>query len=299
MSDEDAALQIVGIADRGGSDIELDAGLREGRQRGGHQDGGGVGDRIRRRRETERPMRSRQIGEALGGKQRLAAIARAGETHHQPIADQLIVAHALDRNQILETGGPRRNRWSVQQKQQEEYSGKRFHVQTGSRAIRDPTKYRQNTTYCSVALLNIMKPLTPLFVLVLLLLAPALPARAARLKDLVAIEGVRDNQLVGYGLVVGLAGTGDASQATVLRTESDQYAGTHGRLRGAFRHPRGQHGRRPGDGHASRPSRNPACISISRQPLSAMPAICRAAFWYSPHYAAPMAKSTLSHRVRS
>src|SRR5215510_13664981 len=40
------------------------------------------------------------------------------------------------------------------------------------------------------------------------------PAPAARLKDLVAIEGVRDNQLVGYGLVVGLAGTGDRRQAT-------------------------------------------------------------------------------------
>jgi flagellar P-ring protein precursor FlgI len=36
--------------------------------------------------------------------------------------------------------------------------------------------------------------------------------RAARLKDLVTIEGVRDNQLIGYGLVVGLAGTGDRRQ---------------------------------------------------------------------------------------
>jgi flagellar P-ring protein precursor FlgI len=35
---------------------------------------------------------------------------------------------------------------------------------------------------------------------------------AARLKDLVTIEGVRDNQLIGYGLVVGLAGTGDRRQ---------------------------------------------------------------------------------------
>jgi flagellar P-ring protein precursor FlgI len=33
-----------------------------------------------------------------------------------------------------------------------------------------------------------------------------------RLKDLVTIEGVRPNQLVGYGLVVGLAGTGDTQQ---------------------------------------------------------------------------------------
>jgi len=37
-------------------------------------------------------------------------------------------------------------------------------------------------------------------------------AAAARLKDLVSIEGVRENQLIGYGLVVGLAGTGDKRQ---------------------------------------------------------------------------------------
>jgi flagellar P-ring protein precursor FlgI len=43
-----------------------------------------------------------------------------------------------------------------------------------------------------------------------LLLAAPLPA--TRLKDLVAIEGVRENQLIGYGLVVGLAGTGDRRQ---------------------------------------------------------------------------------------
>jgi flagellar P-ring protein precursor FlgI len=37
-------------------------------------------------------------------------------------------------------------------------------------------------------------------------------AGATRLKELIAIEGVRDNQLIGYGIVVGLAGTGDQSQ---------------------------------------------------------------------------------------
>ena len=44
-------------------------------------------------------------------------------------------------------------------------------------------------------------------------------APAARLKDLVAIEGVRENQLIGYGLVVGLAGTGDRKQ-TVFSAQS-------------------------------------------------------------------------------
>ena len=36
--------------------------------------------------------------------------------------------------------------------------------------------------------------------------------RRSRIKDVATIEGIRDNQLVGYGLVVGLRGTGDSSQ---------------------------------------------------------------------------------------
>jgi flagellar P-ring protein precursor FlgI len=36
--------------------------------------------------------------------------------------------------------------------------------------------------------------------------------RQSRIKDVATIEGIRDNQLVGYGLVVGLRGTGDSSQ---------------------------------------------------------------------------------------
>jgi len=40
-----------------------------------------------------------------------------------------------------------------------------------------------------------------------------------RLKDLVSIEGVRDNQLVGYGIVVGLNKTGD-SQQTIFSAQS-------------------------------------------------------------------------------
>ena len=36
--------------------------------------------------------------------------------------------------------------------------------------------------------------------------------RRARIKDVASIEGIRDNQLVGYGVVVGLRGTGDTQQ---------------------------------------------------------------------------------------
>ncbi len=49
-----------------------------------------------------------------------------------------------------------------------------------------------------------------------LLAAPAV--QASRLKDLALVEGGRDNQLIGYGLVVGLAGDGDSNAATTLRS---------------------------------------------------------------------------------
>ena len=50
------------------------------------------------------------------------------------------------------------------------------------------------------------------FILVACCLAVVPVDAASRLKELVSIEGVRDNQLVGYGLVVGLNGTGDRRQ---------------------------------------------------------------------------------------
>jgi flagellar P-ring protein FlgI len=55
--------------------------------------------------------------------------------------------------------------------------------------------------------------------LFLALLAAAPSFAASRLKDLVSIEGVRDNQLIGYGVVVGLAGTGD-KRTTIFSAQS-------------------------------------------------------------------------------
>jgi flagellar P-ring protein precursor FlgI len=37
-------------------------------------------------------------------------------------------------------------------------------------------------------------------------------AHAERIKDIASIQGVRSNQLVGYGLVVGLPGTGESTR---------------------------------------------------------------------------------------
>ena len=52
--------------------------------------------------------------------------------------------------------------------------------------------------------------ITTLILAIVIMIAAALPALAtSRIKDIADFEGVRENQLVGYGLVVGLNGTGD------------------------------------------------------------------------------------------
>ena len=43
-------------------------------------------------------------------------------------------------------------------------------------------------------------------------------AKADRLKDLVSFAGIRSNQLLGYGLVVGLDGTGDSATNVTLQS---------------------------------------------------------------------------------
>ena len=48
---------------------------------------------------------------------------------------------------------------------------------------------------------------------ILLLLSVNILAVETRLKDIARIEGIRDNQIVGYGVVVGLQGTGDTKSA--------------------------------------------------------------------------------------
>lgn len=55
-----------------------------------------------------------------------------------------------------------------------------------------------------------------------LLLAGLLPgiAQAERIKDIASIQGVRSNQLIGYGLVVGLDGTGDQTTQTPFTVQS-------------------------------------------------------------------------------
>ena len=57
-------------------------------------------------------------------------------------------------------------------------------------------------------------------VLELALLFVSLPARAERVKDLASVAGVRSNPLVGYGLVVGLDGSGDQTSQAPFTVQS-------------------------------------------------------------------------------
>ena len=57
-------------------------------------------------------------------------------------------------------------------------------------------------------------------ILTLIMVSGIIPANAieakVRIMDLTHIKGVRENQLVGYGIVVGLPGTGDNSRSTQI-----------------------------------------------------------------------------------
>ncbi|GJL75508.1 flagellar basal body P-ring protein FlgI [Nitrosomonas sp.] len=58
-----------------------------------------------------------------------------------------------------------------------------------------------------------------IFILTFLLLLPSI-SQAERIKDLASIQGVRSNQLIGYGLVVGLDGSGDQTTQTPFTVQS-------------------------------------------------------------------------------
>ncbi len=62
--------------------------------------------------------------------------------------------------------------------------------------------------------------LRSLFMVVVMMATMPLPSYAERIKDLASIQGVRVNQLVGYGLVVGLDGSGDQTTQTPFTIQS-------------------------------------------------------------------------------
>lgn len=63
-----------------------------------------------------------------------------------------------------------------------------------------------------------MKAALLAFYLIIVLAAPG--DAASRLKDIADVKGIRDNQLVGYGLVIGLPGTGDSMRNAPFTEQS-------------------------------------------------------------------------------
>ena len=65
-----------------------------------------------------------------------------------------------------------------------------------------------------------MKKLILTIVLVTILAMPSFAA--VKIRDLADVQGIRDNQLFGYGLVVGLNGSGDKQQTEFTRRLFDE-----------------------------------------------------------------------------
>ena len=80
------------------------------------------------------------------------------------------------------------------------------------------TAHRQTTDFIRK---NRLLPAVSLGIALLLCVVFAGSVSAARIKDIANIKGVRSNQLVGYGLVIGLNGTGDKDDKVTLRSISE------------------------------------------------------------------------------
>lgn len=79
-------------------------------------------------------------------------------------------------------------------------------MRENKRMVKHKQKFKHKQFYLVFVLMGI-----------LVFLAGVSDSRAARIKDLASIKGIRSNQLTGYGLIVGLNGTGDKDGVTFTR----------------------------------------------------------------------------------
>ncbi|HEY4369385.1 MAG TPA: flagellar basal body P-ring protein FlgI [Steroidobacteraceae bacterium] len=80
--------------------------------------------------------------------------------------------------------------------------------------------YRSGKASALPALIGLMSTIFVAAVTVLLMMLTSTAAHAERVKDLASVAGVRANQLIGYGLVVGLDGTGDQTSQAPFTIQS-------------------------------------------------------------------------------
>lgn len=64
------------------------------------------------------------------------------------------------------------------------------------------------------------KIISLLKLIIFMFISLSFPSHAEKIRDLTSIQGIRDNQLIGYGLIVGLDGTGDQSAQTPFTNQS-------------------------------------------------------------------------------
>lgn len=114
----------------------------------------------------------------------------------------------------------------------------------------------------------------------LMAIAPAAKS-GTRVKEIASIEGVRDNQLLGYGLVVGLNGTGDKRQ-TFFSAQSLANMLDRMGVRWRRRPCRSATWRLSCSPQTCRLTRNPARGSTYRFPLLEIPPTCKAGPSSSP-----------------
>jgi hypothetical protein len=98
-------LQALGVAERRDGHIDARALGRERRQVGGHHDGGDVAGPQRLAADVHaQPFQHR--GQRLLGEGRIVdRVAGSIETDHEAIADELVLAHALDIGEVLDARG--------------------------------------------------------------------------------------------------------------------------------------------------------------------------------------------------
>lgn len=83
-------------------------------------------------------------------------------------------------------------------------------ARTSHRSVRTKVTFKN---FMAIKMLELIKNIIFIFALTAFALGSSIAsvdAKTTRIKDIVDVEGVRDNHLVGYGLVVGLNGTGDS-----------------------------------------------------------------------------------------
>lgn len=99
---EDTAFEAFGVADRGDGDVDFHAAFGEGGQGGGDEDRGYVFDDDGALWDLNAEALE-GVGEGLDGEEGLLAIAAAAKADDEAVADELVVADALDLGDVAET----------------------------------------------------------------------------------------------------------------------------------------------------------------------------------------------------